>query len=184
MSRSTSLLVLGLGNVLLADDGLGVAAVERLERRYRAPDGVRVLDGGTLGLSLLPHLQDARAAILVDAIRDDGAAPGAPVRIAGHEVRRAVQSRLSPHQVGVADLLDGVILRGEAPDPVILLGIVPESLDLDVGLTPAVAAGLDELVERIVEEARTLGFHFRSRTSDEPDDATPGSAARADPFGL
>jgi len=63
------LLVLGLGNVLCGDDGTGVVAVHLLERRYRVPDGVQVLDGGTLGLSLLPYLEQAQQAILVDAIR-------------------------------------------------------------------------------------------------------------------
>jgi len=184
MKRPTSLLVLGLGNVLCADDGLGVAAVTRLQRRYRAPEGVSVLDGGTLGLSLLPLLQDARAAILVDAIRDGDAAPGTRVRLEGHEVRRAVESRLSPHQVGVADLLDGAILRGEAPDPVILLGLVPQSIELAVGLSPSVAAGIDALVERIVEEAGSLGLHFQRRTTDEADDGPARSMGGADLFGL
>ena len=69
MNRRIPLLVLGLGNVLLRDDGLGVAAVGRLADRYDRPEGVRILDGGTLGLSLLPHLEDAEQVILVDAIQ-------------------------------------------------------------------------------------------------------------------
>jgi hydrogenase maturation protease len=167
------LVVLGLGNVLLSDDGLGVAAVTRLGRRFRAPDGVRVLDGGTLGLSLLPLLAEAQSAILVDAIAAD-APPGAPVRIEGHEVRRAVGQRLSPHQIGVADLFDGLTLRGEGPTSVVLLGLVPRSIELGLGLSPEVAAGLDGLVEHVVEEARALGFAFEPRESHESDRADLG----------
>jgi hydrogenase maturation protease len=72
--RPVPLLVLGLGNLLCGDDGLGAVAVHLLQRRYRVPDGVSVLDGGTLGLSLLPYLEEAHEAILVDAIRGEGPA--------------------------------------------------------------------------------------------------------------
>jgi hydrogenase maturation protease len=80
MSDRTPLLVLGLGNVLLADDGVGSAAVTELRDRYEPCDGARVLDGGTLGLSLLPYLDQADIVILVDAIRAD-APPGSLVRL-------------------------------------------------------------------------------------------------------
>ncbi|MGZ8255244.1 MAG: hydrogenase maturation protease, partial [Burkholderiaceae bacterium] len=106
MSDRTPLLVLGLGNVLLADDGVGSAAVAELHDRYEPCAGARVLDGGTLGLSLLPYLDAADIVILVDAIRAD-APPGSFVRLDGDEVAPAVATRLSPHQIGVADLLDG-----------------------------------------------------------------------------
>jgi len=162
MSKSTPLLVLGLGNMLLEDDGVGVAAVGLLEDRYELPEGVRLLDGGTLGLSLLPHLEDAEAVILVDAIRADGA-PGTFVRLDGDEVAPAVATRLSPHQVGVADLLDGARWLDRYPARVVLLGLVPESMELSVGLSPRVRPALPALVERIAEEARMLGFTFRRK---------------------
>ena len=161
----TPLLILGLGNVLLGDDGLGVVAIDRLLERFVPPDGVRVLDGGTLGLSLLPVVASARHAILVDAIADD-APPGSPVRIDGSEVRRAAGQRLSPHQFGVADVLDGLALRGETPARVVLVGLVPRSLELCYALSSDVASGVDRLVDRIVAEAGALGFAFQPR-SDE-----------------
>lgn len=163
MSRRTSLLVLGLGNVLLQDDGLGVAAVTDLIDRYDRPDGVRILDGGTLGLSLLPAVEEADRLILVDAIHADGA-PGDVVGLTGDDVGPAVASRLSPHQVGVADLLDGARWLERYPSSVVLLGLVPESIDLGIGLSPAVQQKLPALVDRVVAEARALGFHFRPRT--------------------
>jgi hydrogenase maturation protease len=123
------LLVLGLGNVLCGDDGLGAIAVHLLRRRYRVPDGVVVLDGGTLGLSLLPTLEQAHEAILVDAIRADGP-PGTFVRLEGDDVAPAVAARLSVHQVGVLDLLEAARWRGRYPSRLVLLGLVPESIDL------------------------------------------------------
>jgi hydrogenase maturation protease len=164
MSRRTSLLILGLGNVLLQDDGLGVTAVTKLIESYDRPDGVRILDGGTLGLSLLPAVEQADRLILVDAIQVDSA-PGSFVRLTGDDVGPAVASRLSPHQVGVADLLDGVRWLDRYPSSVVLLGLVPESIDLGIGLSPAVQQQVPTLVERVVGEARALGFEFRPRTA-------------------
>ncbi len=166
MSERTPLLVLGLGNVLLEDDGVGAAAVALLLDRYEAPVGVRVLDGGTLGLSLLPYLAEADVVILVDAVRAE-AKPGSFVRLAGEDVAPAVATRLSPHQIGVADLLDGARWLDRYPARVVLLGLVPESMELLVGLSRRVRPALPELVERIVEEARTLGFVFRHKRTDE-----------------
>ena len=157
MSEHQNLLILGLGNLLLADDGVGPAAVTSLKASYLVPEGVRVLDGGTLGLSLLPYIEDVDAVILVDAIRDD-APPGTLVRLQGDEVGPAVATRLSPHQIGVADVLDGARWCDRYPRSVVLLGIVPESIDLACGLSPDVARALPALVERVAREALTLGF--------------------------
>ena len=162
MSSRTPLLVLGLGNVLLGDDGVGGAAVSLLLDHYDVPAGVRVFDGGTLGLSLLPYLEEADAVILVDAIRAD-APSGSHVRLEGDEVPPAVATRLSPHQIGVADLLDGARWLDSYPARVVLLGLVPESISLGVGLSSPVARELPELVTRVVAEAAALGFRFRPR---------------------
>ena len=173
MTESGRLLILGLGNVLCGDDGLGVAAVEVLARSHRVPEGVRILDGGTLGLALLPYLEDAESALLVDAIRAD-APPGAPIRLAGADVAPAVLERLSPHQIGVADLLAGARWRGRSPRRLVLLGLVPETLELGLGRSAAVEASLPALVERIVLEARALGHELVPKAPDEM--AGPGSA--------
>lgn len=170
-ARPASLLVLGLGNLLCGDDGLGVAAVERLTASYEVPEGARVVDGGTLGLSLLPELEDAEAAILVDAIRDDQP-PGSLVRLEGDEVAPAVAARLSVHQIGVADLLEGARWLGRFPETLVLLGLVPGSLDLSLERSGPVEERLPDLVESVVSEARRLGFEFRPRAAHAPSPAS------------
>jgi hydrogenase maturation protease len=160
------LLVLGLGNVLCGDDGLGVAAVQELERRYEIPEGVRVLDGGTLGLSLLSWFDAAQDVILVDAIQADGPV-GSFVRLEGAEVAPAVRSRLSVHQIGVADLLDALRLTDRTPRTMILLGLVPGTLELGLERTAQVEAALPLLVDETVTEVRRLGFELRRRRHDE-----------------
>jgi len=161
--KPIGVLVLGLGNVLLGDDGLGAAALARVERGWRVPEGVRLEDGGTLGLSLLGLLADAERVILVDAVRTDDP-PGTLVRLDGDDVADAVRDRLSPHQVGVADLLEAARLIDRYPAAVILLGIVPETIDLAVERSPAVGARLDELADAIVREVKSLGYEMVPET--------------------
>jgi hydrogenase maturation protease len=154
--NASGIVIMGLGNVLPGDDGIGAAAVARIERDYRIPPGVRLVDGGTLGLSLLEPLSEAEHLILVDAVAVDRA-PGTLVRLDGADVTDAVRDRLSPHQVGVADLLDVARLIGCYPASVILLGLVPESIDLAVVRSSAVERSLDQLVAAIVREVENLG---------------------------
>jgi hydrogenase maturation protease len=182
MSDRTPLLILGLGNLLCTDDGVGAVAVHRLLKAYEMPEGAVVLDGGTLGLALLPYLMSADVAILVDAIRTDDP-PGTLVRLEGEEVAPAVAARLSVHQVGVADLLNSARLLDRYPPRVILLGLVPASIGLGVELTPAVETQLPSLVSAVVEEARGLGFAFVQRDGDALD-AVGGSGRLAVALGL
>jgi len=150
-------LVLGLGNVVCTDDGAGIAAIHKLLREYDLPEGVLAVDGGTLGLSLLPLVDSADQVILVDAINAEGP-PGTHVRIEGDEVAPAVYERLSPHQIGVADLLAGASLLDRYPDRVVILGVVPDSIELGLERTPAVAASIPGLVDRVVQELAALGY--------------------------
>lgn len=165
MSHAVPLLVLGLGNVLCGDDGVGPAVIAELLRRYSPPVGVRVDDGGTLGLSLLPLLTEAERVLLVDAVQT-GEEPGTLVRLDGDDVAPAVRSRLSVHQVGVADLLDGLRLCGHWPRRLALVGVVPATLDLRLGRSPAVERALPAIVEAVVEEAAHWGFTFEPTTGD------------------
>jgi hydrogenase maturation protease len=175
----TEILIVGLGNVLLEDDGLGVRAVEALERDFAAPPGVRVLDGGTLGLALLGEAAAARRLILVDAVASDDP-PGTLVRLAGDDVEPAVRGRLSPHQIGVADLLDALRLIGRLPESVSLFGLTPATIELGTELSPAVDDALPALVAAIASELATLGRPLVSRPPERaaaPSSAPPACAA-------
>jgi hydrogenase maturation protease len=150
------MLVLGLGNVLCGDDGLGVAAVARLASEYELGPEVRLADGGTLGLALLGLFDDVDDVLLVDAILTDAPA-GSLVRLDGEDVAPAVRERLSVHQVGVADLMDALHLTGRVPPRISLVGLVPRSFELDLARSPEVERGLPGLVETLVEEIRGRG---------------------------
>jgi hydrogenase maturation protease len=157
MTNARDVLVLGLGNVLCSDDGAGVAVIHRLLEEYDVPDGARVLDGGTLGMALLGVVAEANDLVLVDAVQAP-AAPGTLLRIEGDDVPATVAERLSVHQVGVMDLLAAARFSETYPERVVVLGVVPSSVELGLERTAAVEAALPELVERVVEELRARGL--------------------------
>ena len=157
MNDAPGVLVLGLGNVLCGDDGVGVAIVHRLLAEYEIPEGVEVLDGGTLGMSLLSLVSDTEDLVLVDAVRAD-APPGTLVVVEGDDVVPTVSERLSPHQVGVADVLAAARFLDRYPRRVVVLGVVPETLELGLGRTAAVEASLPALLQRVVEELAARGY--------------------------
>ncbi len=172
------LLILGLGNLLCTDDGVGPVAAQAIAETRVVPDGVQVLDGGTLGLALLAYIEDAERAILVDAIEID-APPGTLVRLEGDEVGPACATHLSVHQVGVSDLIEAARWRGRVPPKLVLLGIVPESTELGVELSPRVQAALPALLNAVCDEARALGFPLppKRRADVSPDNLPLAGAA-------
>jgi hydrogenase maturation protease len=158
-----TILVLGIGNALMNDDAVGVTAIEQLRGHYHFPAGVSVVDGGTLGLDLLPLLEGVRKLLIVDAI-DMDAAPGALFRLAGEEVPRAFASKLSVHQMGVQDLLAVAELQGHVPEELVLWGVQPGSIEMEMRLTPAVAAAIAPLLDGVVGELAGWGAELTDRT--------------------
>jgi hydrogenase maturation protease len=151
MSDAAETVVIGLGNVVLSDDGLGVHAVRRLRQRYSLSDRVELIEGGTAGLLLLPHLADARRAIIVDAI-DTGAPAGTLIRLPGEDWASVFAIGITPHDVGLRDLLGAAKLSGAWPRELVLHGAQPASTEIGTELSAPVAAALDPLVCAIFAE--------------------------------
>jgi hydrogenase maturation protease len=157
-------LVLGLGNILLGDEGVGVRVVERLLEQYEFPEGVRVMDGGTLGLDLLPYLEEASRLLVIDAVQARKA-PGTLVRMAGDEIPVFLDvSKVSPHQEGLQDLLAVAVLKGYLPDEVVFWGAQIEALGVGLELSSAVAAQVDALVEKVLAELARWGVDAQRKT--------------------
>ncbi len=150
-------LVLGLGNVLLSDEGAGVRAVERLLADYELPQSVRALDGGTLGLELLAYVEGVDHLLLLDCV-DFGAEPGALLRLEGEEIPQRAGAQLSPHQTGLGELLALARLQGILPPTVVLWGVQPARLDWGVALSEAVEAQVPALAKRAASELGALGY--------------------------
>jgi len=145
--------VLGLGNVLHADDGIGAQAIKRLREDARVPEeDVTLVEGGTLGLELLAYVWDCARLIVIDAV-DVGEAPGTLVRMSGDELN-SLPGNSSVHQLGVADLLVALRVLAQQQPSVVLLGAQPESTDWSAELSPPVAEAMDSLLEAVVRELR------------------------------
>jgi hydrogenase maturation protease len=149
--------VLGIGNLVMSDDGVGVKVVQQLQREYRFPDNVEVMDGGTLGLDLLPKLEGLDHLIVVDAV-ETGKRPGTSVRLTGEELPIALETKLSPHQMGLKDLLSVARLLGHSPGEMLLIGVQPGSIEMDTELTPEVEAAVEVLVANVLVELEKIGF--------------------------
>lgn len=140
---SPRVLVLGLGNPLLADDGAGLELLARVEAAGPWPSNVRLVDGGTWGMSLLPDVLDAERLLVLDAVRT-GREPGAVVRGEDDAVPRWYARPASPHQVDLHEVLAAADLLGGMPSRLVVVGIEPALTDeLHLGVTPEVAGALD-----------------------------------------
>ena len=154
----TETLVLGLGNILLRDEGVGVRVVERLLEQYDFPEGVRVMDGGTLGLDLLPFLEEASRLLVIDAVQARKP-PGTLVRLVGDEIPIFLDaSKVSPHQEGLQDLLAVALLKGYLPEEVVFWGAQITSLGVGLDLSDAVAEQVDALAEKVLVELARWGI--------------------------
>jgi len=153
---SPDTLVLGIGNLIMSDDGVGVRVIHLLRKRYQFPDAVTVLDGGTLGLDLLHYLDGVRRLLVVDAVKTGGP-PGTLVRLTGEEINIAFRTKLSPHQMGLQYLLLVAELQGFAPAEMVLLGVQPGEIGMGVELTPEVAAQVETLVDGVLRELAGWG---------------------------
>ena len=149
-------LLLGIGNILMNDDAAGVLVVKALAEKYDFPEELTIMDGGTLGLDILPHLEGVGRLLVVDAV-ETGGAPGSLIRMTGDDIPLALATKVSPHQMGLKDLLLVADLQGYAPREMVLWGVQPGSIEMDLELSPEVAKSMDALQERVVEELGKWG---------------------------
>ncbi|QEM68391.1 HyaD/HybD family hydrogenase maturation endopeptidase [Geobacter sp. FeAm09] len=151
-----SILVLGIGNLVMSDDGAGVRVVQELQKRYRFPPHVEIMDGGTLGLDLLHKLEGGGRLLVVDAV-ETGGKPGTLVRLSGRELPVALQTKVSPHQMGLKDLLAVAELLGHAPREMVLIGVQPANIEMGAELSRNVAEKLEEMIGNVLAELREWG---------------------------
>jgi len=150
--------VLGLGNVLMRDDALGPHVIGLLESRYDFPGEVSLIDLGTPGFDLHPHLEGLDAAIIVDTIRATGSAGETRLYRRDEILRHVPGQRLSPHDPGLKEALLALAFAERGPREVLLVGVIPEETGYEGGLSPVVRAALPAVQTAVLEELRRLGF--------------------------
>ncbi|NOX62060.1 MAG: HyaD/HybD family hydrogenase maturation endopeptidase [Chloroflexi bacterium] len=156
-----SILLLGLGNILLQDEGLGVRALERLLELYRLPENILAIDGGVMGLDLLHYLEGVEKLLILDAVQM-GKPPGTLVRLEGDEAPAALAVKMSMHQVGLQELLAVSQFRGTLPPELVLWGMEPQSMSPGLTLSETVQSNLDALVAAAVQELARWGVQCHS----------------------
>jgi hydrogenase maturation protease len=149
-------LILGVGNYLLSDDGLSIHVLERLQAEHLIPDEIEVIDGGTCGLDLLQYLEGVTNLILIDAVKTRDGIPGSIVRLEGDQIPAYLTLKISPHDIGLPDLLATAKLRDLYPEKIVVFGIVPASLELGLDLSPAVSEQVEPLIDLIQNEVNAL----------------------------
>jgi hydrogenase maturation protease len=148
------ILVLGAGNLLLSDEGFGVHFIRYLERHCDLPAEVELLDAGTLGLMVSHKLEEADCVYIVDVVTAAGL-PGTLVRYSGTEFSlQRLPIKLSPHQIGIQEMLLVSQLRNRCPADVQLLGVVPSCIEPGTELSPALSQRLPEIACQLVQELK------------------------------
>lgn len=151
MTQEPTITVLGLGNILMTDEGVGVHTVQAFEQRYEVPAFVEIIDGGAAGLDLIPFIEGREKVLMVDAVNFDRE-PGYIDTLENEAIPARLSTKASMHHLGLMDVLSIVKLSGNYPKEVCIIGIQPKSLDLGLDMTPEIWDKKEALIERVAEK--------------------------------
>jgi hydrogenase maturation protease len=171
--------VLGLGNVLMGDDGFGPAVVRAFEATYECDDQVEIVDLGTPGLDLTPWFADTPHIIIVDTVK--AALPPGSVRVYEKTelMKEAPLARISPHDPGVKETLATLEFAGRAPRDVIVIGAVPDKVGMSLELSEKLQRAVPHAVQAIVQALARFGHKVHSRTDKAPEAIVMADFTRA-----
>lgn len=162
MNQAYKTLIIGVGNLLLSDEGVGIHAAQRLIQEFNLPEEILVLDGGTLGLDLLYYLEGIQNLLIIDAVLMNKE-PGSLMRMVNDEVPSYMSFKMSPHHIGIPDMLFAAKLKGLYPPNVVLWGVQPGVVDLGMDLSEPVANQLDGLINNVIAELNYWGYELESQ---------------------
>jgi len=158
MSKDEKIIVVGLGNILMSDEGVGVRVVDRLKERYTFPANVEVYDGGTTGMhGLLPLMEEADHMIVIDAVNGPGEA-GDVYRYSLEDFKLTIPKKLSAHDIGFIECLAVAEINETLPRSVTVIGVKPSDMTtMSMELTETVKASMEKLMDMTLAELRSLG---------------------------
>jgi len=156
-------LIFGAGNLLLSDEGFGVHAIRHLEEHYVLPDEVELFDGGTLGIMVTHKLEEAERVYVLDVV-DAAGEPGDLFRFDKEEIMLdKLPLKMSPHQIGIQEVLFLTEMRGTAPREVSIIGVIPGSLEAGCELTPPLQARVAQVAQLVADELVAAGVEVRRK---------------------
>ena len=157
--------ILGVGNLIVGDEGFGVHAVRYLEEKYEFPDNVLILDGGTAGIYMSPFLEECDPVLVIDVV-DIDAEPGSMHYYSSEDVKAGkLSTRMSPHQLGLLEVLEICKLRDSAPETLEFYCVVPQHLDTSTELSDVVAPRVKDISEIVLKRLAELGVQVSKRTT-------------------
>lgn len=169
MTKKLQITILGVGNILLKDEGVGVRVIEYLKETYTFPENVQIVDGGVLGMQLIGLIGNTDILIVVDAVKNHQS-PGTLYRLADDEIPRRVLAKQSMHQLDLPEVLAICSAIDKNPQTMVI-GIEPEDIySLDIELTPTIAAKMNDLTDMVLAELDQLEIPYTLR---KPEDSRP-----------
>ena len=160
--QTKQVMILGVGCILLSDEGFGVRVIEEMEKRYEFSENVSVVDGGVLGVNLLGVISQPDHLIVVDAIFNKGN-PGDLYRLEGEQIPQRIRAKNSLHQIDLLEALTLCLALDKVPETIII-GIEPEDIEtLSIELTPTTKAKVDKVIDLVLTELDRLGGSYKKR---------------------
>lgn len=166
-----NILILGVGNLLLKDESVGVHLINQLEQEYVFPEGVDVVDGGTAGMELLEFIASREHIIIVDAVLT-GDKPGTVINLRDDEVPALFHNKVSPHQLGISDLLGALKLTGESPKNIFLVGVVPETVDPGLEMSETIQSQMTTMKQQVLQYLSDIGAPAQKKVENNLERAT------------
>ncbi|PIE69289.1 MAG: hydrogenase maturation endopeptidase [Deltaproteobacteria bacterium] len=158
--------ILGVGNLLLSDEGFGSHFLDYLSSNFEIPAGITVFDGGTAGIMLAPFVEDHDIIFVIDVVSPTEGEPGSIHCFTDQEVRSGnIQTRMSPHQVGLLEILDLCNLRGLEPEHIEMFTVVPQDLSTRIGLSPLLETKLPEVMSLLASALERQGVHLTPKAA-------------------
>lgn len=157
MVEKEKILILGIGNILLSDEGLGVKVVKFLEEFFTFPKNVELVDGGVGGFFLIPYIEKAKKLLVIDAIRG-GNVPGTFYKFKNEDIPLSMLEKLSLHELSFKDIISLINLKGNLPEEIIILGLEPKILEIGDRLSMEVKKNLRKLITEILIQLKDWGI--------------------------
>jgi hydrogenase maturation protease len=154
---SADVTILGIGNLLMGDEGVGIHVLNKLCESYTFSPAINLIDGGTIGIDLIPYFEDCNKMIIIDAV-DFHEKPGYYKSLANKEIQYRFNTKLSLHHAGLSDVLSIIQLQEIKPPEMILVGIQPEKIEMGIELSNTVQNKLDEIFSLIINKLGEWGI--------------------------
>ncbi len=177
MTDLPHIMVLGVGNILLTDEGFGIRVIEKMQEEYTFPENVSVIDGGVLGMNLLGVISEADRLIVVDVIRNHGE-PGTMYRIDNDDIPERIRAKNSLHQIDFLEALTFCRYGLDKVPETVIFGVEPEDIEsYSVELRPLIRSRMDDMIEKVLEELRGLGVAYQKNGEIKGDaENVPGNS--------